>query len=361
MSKKEAYAAAELGTELRDNPTDWIRDYAGLIDDKKTLALLSHLDTVLTEPVEETKLGQDIIKNAAVETVDEAVRAGNVSQMKNAMGLTNQTEQKERFFTEVSDRLTHEGAIGLVFGSPGSGKTSTVVDAATVWKAITGGKVIANIDWDGADEQFYSDRAMLEAMASYEGPVLAVLDEIAQELSGFGTGSKTAEAFTDQLLYIRKKEADHGPYAKRGSVLCVAHTRTKTAKSIRRVASFAVEKPDKSRKDKARILESEGGKDVWEEQATYQGVTETAETFAEYQASEFDVTAEYDDDGNSDDSSGVDSDRRASIQTALTLALVQDVSYSEAGEAVGFSASWVGDRVQEYRAGDLEWLDLEGA
>lgn len=61
-----------------------------------------------------------------------------------------------------------------------------VLDTATVWRAITGGRVVANIDWDGADAQFYSDDEMLETMAGYQGPVLAVLDEIAQELSGFG-------------------------------------------------------------------------------------------------------------------------------------------------------------------------------
>jgi len=361
MSKKEAYAAAEIGSELREEPSEWVRKYAGLIDDRETLGLLAHLDTVTSEPVEDTELGRQIIENAATDTIDEAVRAGNVSQMKNAMGLTNQSEQKERFFTEVADRLTHEGSIGLVFGSPGSGKTSVVLDTAQVWRAITGGHVVANIDWGGADDQFYSDAEMLEAMASYQGPVLAVIDEVAQELSGFGTGSKQAEAFTDQLLYIRKKEAKHGEFAKRGSVMCVAHTRTKTAKDIRRVASFAIEKPNKARKDKARILESEGGKDEWQELATYQGITDTSERYAEYQASEFEVTADYDSDDSGAESDVVDSERRASIQTALTLALEQGMSYADAGEAVGYSASWVGDRVQEYREGNHEWLDLEGA
>jgi hypothetical protein len=359
-SKKQAYAAAEIGSELREKPSEWVRRYAGLVDDHDTLGLLAHIDTVTAEPVEDTELGRQIIQNAATETIDEAVRAGNVSQMKNAMGLTNQTQEKESFFTELADRLTYEGTIGLVFGSPGAGKTATMLDTARVWRAITGGRVIANISWDGADDQFYSDQEMLEAMASYEGPVLAVLDEIAQELSGFGSGSKQAEAFVNQLLYIRKEEEQHGPHAKQGSVMAVAHTRTRTAKEIRRVASFAVEKPDKTQRHRARVLESEGGKDVWEELNEYQGLTDTAESYDEYQASEFEVTADYDDE-SSDESGAVDAERRASIQTALTLVLEQGMSYVDAGEAVGYSDSWVGDRVQEYREGEHEWLDLEGA
>jgi len=358
MSDGSAYAAAELATALRDEPGEPVRSWAGLIDDKQTLRYLNYLDDRLDQPIEETERGKRIIANAATETIDESVRAGNVSQMKTATGLTNQSEQKERFFVEVADRLTHEGAVGLVFGSPGSGKTSLVLDTANVWRAVTGGKVIANVDWEGADGQFYSDDEMLETMASHQGPVLAVLDEVAQELSGFGTGSKKAEAFSDSLLFIRKRQEEHGEYAKRGSVLSVAHTRTKTAKEIRRVASFAVEKPDKTRPDKARILESEGGKDEWDELATYQGLTDTAETYDEYQASDFEVSEDYDSDDDGDDS-GLSADKKASIQSAIVLTQAQGLTYDDAADAVGYSSSWVGDRVQEWKDGEHEFVVID--
>jgi hypothetical protein len=352
MSKNTAYAAAEAATELRDDPSEWVRNWSQLIDDHEVLAVLNRADNVLDEPVEETRMGREIIEMAATETVDRATRDGNVSQLKALTGLTNQSENKERFFTEVGDRLTYEGAVGLCFGSPGSGKTSVILDAANVWRAITGGTVIANINWGGADAQFASDEEMLELMASYQGPVLALLDEIAQELSGFGTGSKKAEAFSDALLFIRKREKDHGPYAKRGSVLAVAHTRTKTAKEIRRVASFAVEKPDKTRPHMARILESEGGKDEWQELATFQGITDTAETYDEYQASEFQVSADYDAD-NSEDEQKPD-DWAEKVERALRLHLVDDWTQEDAAQAVGYSKTWVTNRVSEYRDGDLD-------
>ena len=357
MSNTNAYASAELASTLRDDPGEGVRSYAGLIDDRRTLELLNYLDTIMPEPVEQTELGRQIIANAATGTIDEAVRAGNVSQMKTATGLTNQSEKRERFFVEIADRLTYEGAIGLVFGSPGAGKTAIVLDTARVWRAITGGTVIANIDWDGADAQFYSDEEMLETMASYQGPVLALIDEVAQELSGFGTGSKKAEAFSDSLLFIRKREEKHGEYAKRGSVMMVAHTRTKTAKEFRRVASFAVEKPDRTRPDRARILESEGGKDEWQELETYQGLTDTVERYDEHQASSFEVSDDYDDSNEEQPTNQTDAD----VETALRLYYGEaDLTGKEAADAVGKSDTWFYNKKREFEHGELELtLDLD--
>jgi energy-coupling factor transporter ATP-binding protein EcfA2 len=355
MSDNTAYAAAEAASTLRDDPDEHVRAWAQLIDDPHVLGVLNRADSVLDVPVEETPAGREIIAMAATETIDEATRKGNVSQMKALTGLTNQSEQKERFFVEVADRLSYEGAVGLVFGSPGSGKTSLVLDTAQVWRAITGGKVIANVNWGGADAQFYSDEEMLEAMASYQGPVLAILDEVAQELSGFGTGSKKAEAFSDSLLFIRKRQEKHGEYAKRGSVLSVAHTRTKTAKEIRRVASFAVEKPDKTSPHIARILESEGGKDEWQELSTYQGITDTAETYDEYQASDFSVSEEYGDESDDQQTS----DGTTDVETALRLYFGEaDLTGKEAADAVDRSDTWFYNKKADFEDGELD-LELE--
>ncbi len=270
--KSNAYASAELASTLRgDEVSEPIRPYAGLVDDPDDLALLNYYDSILDEPVTETVIGREIIQNTATRTIDTAVRHGSVSQMKAGTGLTSNEREGSDLLSDAADELRHEGAIGLVFGSPGCGKTATTLDVAMTWKAKTGGAVIGNTSWDGFDEVVRSDAEMLEAMANIEGPVLAILDEIAQELSGFGSGNKAAEQFSDSLLFIRKKEAKHGPHAKRGSVLLVGHTRTKTAKSIRRVASFAIDKPSRSDPGRARLLESEGGKDSWMEGPTFKG------------------------------------------------------------------------------------------
>lgn len=351
--KTGAYAAAELGSKLRGkDPGEPVRSYAGLIDDRRTLQVLNYYDGLVDEPIEETRIGQLIISNAATEMIDEAVRHGSVSQMKSATGLTSNDHDGGSILTKAADELRHEGSIGLVFGSPGSGKTATTIDIAMTWRAMTGGTLIGNTSWDGFDTVVRSDREMLEAMASVEGPVLAILDEIAQELSGFGSGNKAAEQFSDSLLFIRKKEAKHGPHPKRGSALLVGHTRTKTAKSIRRVASFGVEKPRRSDPGFARLLETEGGKDAWDEAGDYKGLTDTAENYAEHEASEFEIVL----DGKEGEESDVpDADsikREEAIRQAIRAVVAHDMTYADAGELVGYSAGWVSSRMSEYRDGE---------
>ncbi|ELZ35198.1 hypothetical protein [Halorubrum distributum] len=350
--KTGAYAAAELASALRgEDPGEHVRGYAGLVDDRRTLAVLNYYDGLLDEPIEETRIGRLIISNAATETIDEAVRHGSVSQMKSATGLTGQEREGGDLYRDAAGELAHEGAIGLVFGAPGSGKTATTLDVAMAWKIRTGGALIGNTSWDGFDHVVRSDREMLEAMAEIEGPVLAVLDEIAQELSGFGSGNKAAEQFSDSLLFIRKKESKHGPHPKRGSVLLVGHTRTKTAKSIRRVASLAIEKPSRSDPGRARLLESEGGKDDWEEGSDYKGLTDTAADYPEHEPSEFAIELVDED----DDSEGVDADsvrREEAVSKAIRAVENHGMTYADAGDLVGYSAAWVSDRMAEYRNGD---------
>lgn len=347
----QAYASAELGSELRgDRPGEFVRTFAGLVDDPDALTLLNYFDSILDQPVQETAIGREILSNVSTETIDRAVRNGAVSQMKAATGLTGHDRDGKDFYIEVCERLEHEGSIGLVFGSPGSGKTATTLDIARVWRARTGGDLVGNFNWDGFARTFTSDRELLEAMASIQGPVLAIIDEIAQELSGFGEGNKPAEVFSDALLFIRKQEREFGPYAKKGSALLVGHTRVKTAKPIRRVASFGIEKPSLTQKDRVRILDSEGGKDTWDDVATFQGLTDTAESYNQYEAARFSI--ELVDQEEIDEIDPDEIERREAIKTVLRAVVLQEQSQTEAAQLVKYSQSWVSDRLREYEAGE---------
>lgn len=353
--RSSAYASAELGTELRGGPSDTVRSFAGLIDDQETIRLLNYYDDILEKPVEETSIGQTIIANASTQTVDGAVRGGNVSQMKAATGLTNQSKDGKEFYADVARELSHEGAIGLVFGAPGSGKTASTLDAALAWQIRTGGALIGNTEWEGFDRVVTSDREMLEAMAEIEGPVLALLDEIAQDLSGFGEGNKPAEAFSDSLLFIRKREKKYGPYAKRGSVLMTAHTRKKTAAALRRIASFGVEKPSRSNPGRARLLLSEGGKDTWEEQAEYSGLTDTAADYDEHEPSSFEVL-EVGDDQDDQDINPEKVQKDEHIKTAIK-ACENGMRYDDVADLVPWSSDWVGKVYRKWRD-ENEYRDL---
>lgn len=340
--KTGAYAAAELGSSLRgEDPGRNVRSFAGLVDDSEAVRLLNYYDSLIDDPIEETEIGRQIITNASTETIDAAVRSGSVSQMKSATGLTGNEREGGDIYAAAAEELSYEGAIGLVFGSPGSGKTATTLDVARSWKVRTGGTVIGNTSWDGFDKIVRSDQEMLEAMASVSGPVLAVLDEIGQELSGFGTGNKAAEQFSDRLLFIRKREEKHGEHAKQGSVLLIGHTRTKTAKSIRRVASFAINKPSQSDPGRAEMLASEGGVDSWEHESDYKGLTDTAESYPEREASEFGIILDEDTDSGSGSESPDEIRKEEHIRTAIQAA-DSGMKYSDVSELVPYTSDWVG-------------------
>jgi hypothetical protein len=365
-----AYAAAEgreyLAGELQGKDPDFIREFAGLIDDREVLDFLNYRCSLYADVGKnflETRLGKLIVRNASTGMADEAFRTGNVSQLKGMTGLTGQqSEDGKNLYTEAARQLEREGAIGLMFGAPGAGKTATTIDIARTWQARTGGALIGNTSWPGFDKQFSTDREMLEAMASIKGPVLALLDEVAQELSGFGSGNKAAEAFSNGLLFIRKKEEEYGPHPKKGSVLAVSHTRKKTAKSIREVASFGISKYDRDNPDKARLLDTESDSDDWDEVESYQGLTDTSANYSEYEASEFDIVEIGDDDEQDD---GPDADtlvKREHIKTAVKASVVRDMSYSDITELVPYGEYWVGERVREYKRGDLPEIqdEIEG-
>lgn len=362
--QSQSFAAAEgrefLAGELQNKEPKWVREFAGLVDDPDTLDLLNYYcslwnDTDDDEHFLDTRLARSILRKAATETIDDAFRGGNISQLKGMTGLTRQERDGEDLLSDAAQRLEHEGSIGLVLGPPGSGKTALTLDVARIWKARAGGTCIGNTGWSGFDEVVRSDRDLLETMGHTQGPVLAVIDETAQELSGFGSSNKAAEQFSDALTFIRKREDSHGPHAKKGSVLMVNHTRKKTAKCFRDLASFALEKPSRNDPGRARLLDSEGGKDTFTEQYTATGITDTAETYSEHEASEFAVTGLEDDGDDQDDAPNREQIVWNQQARAAILAYYEDgKSYREVAKMPGidYGKGWVGDRVKEYKDGD---------
>lgn len=351
------YAAAQgrefLRGELEDKPNEWVREFAGLVDDRDTLDLINYYCSLWNDSGDDflsTRLAQTIIRSAATRSIDTAFRDGNVSQLQGMVGLTNQSADGSDVLVDAAERLEHEGAIGLMLGPPGSGKTALTLDIARTWAARTGGYLIGNTSWDGFDEVVNSDRDLLEAAASVEGPVLAVIDETAQELSGFGSGNKDAEAFSDSMTFIRKKESEHGPHPKRASVLMVNHTRTKTAKPFRDLCSFAVEKPSQNDPGRARLLDSDGGKDTFDELKSYKGITDTRERYDEHEASGFHI---YGTDEDEEDSGPTAEDvaYEKDVKTALRLK-IDGASHPEAANPTDYGRGWVGKRWRE-------WLDGE--
>jgi len=356
--KSPAYAAAEgrdfLAGELGNKQPEFVRKFAGLVDDKETLDLLNYYCELWRDKGEnflDTRMAQVIVSNASTGTIDEAFRAGNVSQLKGMVGLTSQTRDGEDLMSDAAKQLSHEGSIGLVLGPPGAGKTALTLDIARIWQARTGGTVVTNTSWGGADAVVKSDRELLNHMGHTEGAVLSVIDETAQELSGFGSGNKAAEEFSDSLTFVRKKEEAHGPHAKKGSVLMVNHTRTKTAKCFRDLCTFAVEKPSRSDPGRARLLESEGGKDEFDKLYSAQGITDTSETYSEHEASSFEILGSHGEDGDDADDGPEPDDIRRNEAIRMVISAIEnnDMGYKDAAQLVDYSKEWVGNTYRDWR------------
>lgn len=200
-------------------------------------------------------------------------------------------------------------------------------------------------------------------MAETERPVLSVIDETAQELSGYGEDGPKAETFANALTFIRKEEANHGPHAKRGSVLMVSHTRKRTAAALRRLASFAIEKPKRDDPGFARLLETEGGQDSFEDGDEFTGLTDTRESYSEHEASEFTIFgADGDDSDDGDDGPTPDEIRRAERVRSYLLDCKpwsdsEGISQIDAAQKQGYGSTWSTSRKQEWKRG--EWNNLE--
>jgi energy-coupling factor transporter ATP-binding protein EcfA2 len=359
MSEHVPYAAAEgrefLRGELEDKPNDYVREFAGLVDDPETLNILNYYCSLWADDGEDfldTHMAKIVLRNASTRSIDRAYRQGNVGQLKGMVGLTNNDRDGGDAITDCANRLADEGAIYLVLGPPGAGKTAYTLDVIRVWKAVTGGTVLANIDWEGADEVVTDSERMLEAMAETPGPVLMAIDEAGQSLTSRGSEQQVTNEFVKDLKYIRKEE-DGDQYAKMGSVALIGHTRKDTAAEIRRLASGAFVKPTRNDPGLVRLLDSEGGADSFEQEAEYQGVTDTAEDYEEHEASHFEVVSEDDEDGEDVSAEEVAKDKE--IEVAIK-AVLQGHSQGDAAEFVSFGRGWVGNKWRDWKGGDYRDL-----
>jgi hypothetical protein len=359
-ARQSVYAAAQgrefLRGQVKDKPNEWVREFAGLVDDDETLRLLNYYSSIYEErgmDFLETHAGKMILRAAATTMADGAFTHGNVSQLQGMVGLTKNQRDAEDALAEIVKRLSDEGTIAVVVGPPGSGKTSTTLDITRAWGAWTGGRVYGNTGWDGFDAVVHSDLELLEAMASQKGKALGVIDEAAQSLTGRGADSKKAETFANRMTFIRKQEGKHGPHAKQGSLLTVSHNWDRMNAPTRRLCTLVIAKPSRRDPGKVVLYESPGGEDKREKIGEFVGLTDTRESYPEHEASHFDVVLEDD-----DEDSGADADevRRTEAIAAAVRACKpwtdeDGMSYADAASIVGYSDSWVGDRVREWADG----------
>ena len=367
QDKNVVYAAAQgrswLRGELSEKSNDWVRKFAGMVDDPETLDLLNYYCGLWADEdgdFLDTAMAEIILSNTATTMLDGAFRAGNVSQLQGAVGLTDNSGDAGDALNEIVNRLSNEGTIAILTGPPGSGKTSTLVDVNRAWGAKTGGALFGNVAWNGFDRVVRSDMEMLEAMANVEGPTLGNIDESMQELTGRGADSEKAEVFADRSSLIRKEDEEHGPHAKRGSLLLVSHIWGRTNKPTREMATLVIQKPSANDPGKVVLWESEGGEDSREKIGTYTGLTDTRENYPEHEASTFSVILD-DEEEVDDGPTPEEIKRRERIRSYLLDCKPwadDGMSQQDAARKQGYKSSWATDRKREWERG--EWNDLEG-
>ena len=371
-SDQQTYAAAVarefLRGELADKPNDVLEPVAGLIDDDRALRLIMHYRSIwpevkrragnqnLPDSFGETRLARLLVGNAGSRTLDRAFRAGNVSQLQGAVGLTKNSRDASDALTEIVSRLSNEGTIATLTGPPGAGKTATTLDVSRAWGAYTGGAIYGVTTWEGFDKVVRSDLEMLEEMASHKRPSLGVLDETMQELTGRGADNQKAETFADRASLIRKQEDDHGPHAKRGSLLLVSHNWSRMNKPTREMTTLVIQKPSRHDPGKVVLWESDGGEDNREKVGEFKGLTDTRERYPEHEASEFNIVLEDEqDDGADDGPTPEEAAKEAHIETVIRACQPWEdddgMSYGEAAQLVPYGSSWAGERVREWCRG----------
>jgi energy-coupling factor transporter ATP-binding protein EcfA2 len=360
------YAAGQARSFLRGDLAEvsprWIQEFAGYILDDRVLDWLNYHCSLYQDVGEnylETDEAKRIIRSEGTHMANDALLDGDATTLQAMTGLVRSTRDGGKALVDMAESLTHEGYIAGVVGPPGSGKTAMTIDVAEIWKSLTGGYILTNIEkWESADVHVTDSKEAKAEMAARSGQVLLVIDEGSQSLTSRGAEQQTSDAFAKDLKYVRKSE-DGDEHAKQGSVVVIGHTFADTAKDIRRLYSAMWEKP--SRDDPSRVIihESEGAEDSFPEQTEYTGITDTSRKYDEHEASSFQVVD--DDDDDDDDVVDVeDVQRNEQIKTALKAYKPwsddDGMSQADAAELTDYSDSWVGDRAREWDKG--QYRDL---
>lgn len=335
-------------------------EWAGTVDETRETALL-HFSSLYRERGEsfaDTPLARLLKTNGQTAEVRRATDEGNPGKTQAFVGLHREEREASRALVEVAEQVAREGTIAAINGPPGAGKTATMLDITRIVGALTGCRIVTNASWSAADEIVRTDVEMLEAMAAEEGPSLGVIDEANDAgLTGRGAEASDAETFATRMTKIRKRQEEHGPHAKQGSLLYVSHNWSRMNKPSREMTTLSISKPSPADKGRLVLYESDGDSDSRRQIAEYTGLTDTREDYSEWDAADFRVADESEETGAQEQGPTPEElRRREKIESAVRAYAPWDDdvsrSYAEVGSIVGRSESWVGKVIRAWRDGE---------
>jgi hypothetical protein len=321
---------------------------------------VNYLASVSDDDVTETDIYQDIVRNEATDSLTDAVRAGNVSQMQYAVGMVSNENDAASAGTRAWMRnvLLDEAYVGMIVGGMGSGKTAFALDRADDWHHATRGRVVTNIE--SATErndvpEYVSGYADVEeAFTTARTHILAIIDETDQRLTGKGSDQQAGEKLAKMLKLVRKGEAPAGTYR---AFLLVGQTVKGATKELRRLVTSNGHLWRKTSKTKVEIYDDITSGELGNKKPLrkIKGLNDTRWDYDTGEESTFKMggSGSGGDDDEDDDSQELT--REQAIEAVLRAVKPWNddlgVPQRDAGDIVGYSAGWVNDRVREWRNG----------
>ena len=348
-SEQVTYAAGQLRERLGD--IEEAHPHAGLVQDSGKRELINYLTSVHDGDFSETEVYQDVVRSEATDSLTDAVREGNVSEMQFAVGMVNHEKDASDASTQawLRNAILDEAYVGWVTGGMGSGKTDFAFDRADDWHHATRGRIATNVE-SAAERndviEFIPDFEGVEAYFKESSThVLYILDETDQTLSGKGENQQYADALANTLKLVRKGESTEG--TKRG-ILLIGQSIRGASKELRRLVTMNGHLYHKKSKTVVEVYDDvvSGELSTKTPVRTLTGVKPTRFGFNSGEESEFDVSGALD----ADEGDILDS-REKDIRTAVRAVEQQGMSYREAASLTDYGKDWVGERYREWQNG----------
>ncbi|WGI16947.1 AAA family ATPase [Methanonatronarchaeum sp. AMET-Sl] len=285
-------STSELKEKVDNDDIQYLHRHMGLVQNKKTLDLLSYLshnwqkihresEKVEKElPLEfmDSELAISIIRKEATSLLNKAVIDGNISVMKRVSGRKTRGRDISGIKTlrKIERKMDQPVWICYVYGKMGTGKTDLALLLAELWKSNGHGREIGSNIKSFKEKERYIDnfQALKTWLSSNKKEKIFVFDEASSHVSGYGSDSYDTTKYFSKLL---KKFRKH-----KGHLIIIGHTGKDVHPEIRRLSSDKIKKLTKKDAVFCKDIGPDG--EPMEIELKIKGIPKTNYTFDTYES-----------------------------------------------------------------------------
>lgn len=279
--KREFSTSSELrefvDDNLERNNTD-VHSHTGLVSDEQSLRIMSILEEMyqpnkhpdLPYSFKDTKLGQMLRKRNATQVATQAVKDGNISQMKYVTGRQSYNNDVSGIHTlrKLRNQIDSDAYIQYMFGHMGNGKTEFAILQAELAVKELGYETASNIkSWSEKDKYIFSFGDLLTWLADgqevnnlkdfqdldiEESNKLVIFDEASNHASGYSDDAYETQKKLGKLVKLIRKVG--------GNLIIIGHTGKDVHPDIRRITNDCVKKVSKKTAEYYNSVEEAEGK-----------------------------------------------------------------------------------------------------